>query len=408
MKCLVLADDLTGANDTGHTFASRGHQTQVTIRPDSLDIADADICVVNTDSRYLDPTIAKQRVSDVIAATPSTTVYKKVDSTVRGNLIPEIEAAIDGIGADIAIIAPAFPATNRLTAGGYHLVDGIPVSQTSAGDDPNGPTTAHLPTLFAPSTYPVEHVSLECLHSQEDLQKRFETLATSNDPVLAVCDATTESHLHNIASAAAQSNAAVLYVGSAGLATHLQLDTSNTVLGVVGSAAPATLSQLSVLPTTRIAKIDPVMAVTGPDDAVSDAVERLCCTLKENEWAVVTAAQSPEDIERGLQAGRDIGLEEAQTRDRIASTLATVTRDVHSMLELDGLFLTGGAVAGATFDTLGVDGVRLSGQQLEAGVPIGELVGGPATGVTTVSKAGAFGAHSTILNALAFLARFDG
>lgn len=408
MKCLVLADDLTGANDTGHTFAARGYETHVTVRPDSLDIADAEICVVNTDSRYVEPAIAKQRVSDVLEETPSTIVYKKVDSTLRGNLVPEIEAAIDRIGADIAIIAPAFPATNRLTAGGYHLVDGILVSQTPAGDDPNGPTTAHLPTLFASSKYLVEHLSLDCILSKDDLRKRFDTLATGDEPVLAVCDATTESHLHNIASAAAQSDATPLYVGSAGLATHLRLDTSNTVLGVVGSAAPETFEQLSALPTNRIIKIDPEKAVTDPNGAVSDAVQRLGNIIKDKDWAVVTTAQSPVDIEHGLQAGRDIGLGEAQARERIATTLAAVTRDLHNALELDGLFLTGGAVAGATFDTLEVDRVGLSGQQLEAGVPISEIVGGPATGVTAVSKAGAFGAESTILNALAFLARFDG
>lgn len=45
---------------------------------------------------------------------------KKIDSTLRGNLGAEIKAVDDVFNPDIVIIAPAYPANQRVTIGGYH------------------------------------------------------------------------------------------------------------------------------------------------------------------------------------------------------------------------------------------------------------------------------------------------
>ena len=64
---------------------------------------------------------------------------KKVDSTLRGPLAAEIEAALAASGRTRAVVAPAFPATGRTTVGGVQHLDGVPVHATRFAHDPVSP-----------------------------------------------------------------------------------------------------------------------------------------------------------------------------------------------------------------------------------------------------------------------------
>ncbi len=143
-RTLVVADDLTGATDTGHGFAVRGFETVVRLDPE-FEAPDAAVIVVDTDSRYVSPAEAGNRVADVVSDIEAATVYKKVDSTLRGNLAAEIEAVMAAMDADTAAVAPAFPTNGRVTACGYHLVEGALITDTEAGNDPDSPVCYQAP-----------------------------------------------------------------------------------------------------------------------------------------------------------------------------------------------------------------------------------------------------------------------
>lgn len=410
MRYIVVADDLTGANDTGAAFAARGRETVIALDGVERGVAaDADVQVVDTDSRYSDPETAANRVERAIEHATDAAVYKKVDSTLRGNLVAEIDAAMAASGADLAIVAPAFPATGRITVGGYHLVEGTPVAETAAGRDGKGPATSHVPTLLESSSYPVVHKSLDDLEDVEAVAASLEELANSQDGALVVPDATTDEHLALVADAAARQPAGVdvLFVGSGGLAAHVGAGGSNTVLGVVGSVAPETFEQLEAVPEGLLVVLDPELVVTEPSAAVADAVEAVGERFAAGEPAVVTAATGREDVEATIEAGRAAGLDDEEIRDRVAESLGQAALAVATDEELDGLFATGGAVAAATFDALDANAVRLTGHQVEAGIPLGRLAGGQADGLACVTKAGAFGGETAIVNGLRFLAQYD-
>jgi len=132
---LIVADDLSGANDTGHQLATRGYPTTV-VTGEAATVEQESVVVVNTDSRYAAPEAAAERVRSAVAQYPASFAYKKVDSTLRGNLVAEIEAMLGATESAIAVVAPAFPAMGRVTVGGIHVVDGTPVSRRAAGRDP--------------------------------------------------------------------------------------------------------------------------------------------------------------------------------------------------------------------------------------------------------------------------------
>ena len=54
-------------------------------------------------------------------------VYKKTDSALRGNIGAERSAVLDGSGEKCLSFIPALPGMNRITVGGVHYIDGVPV-----------------------------------------------------------------------------------------------------------------------------------------------------------------------------------------------------------------------------------------------------------------------------------------
>jgi uncharacterized protein YgbK (DUF1537 family) len=411
IRGVVVADDLTGANDTGHQFATRGYETTVTA--DTEAVTDGtDVVVCNTDSRYRSPDDAANRVADAVENHPASVVYKKIDSTLRGNLITEITAVIDAAGSDLVVVAPAFPRTNRITVSGMHLVDGTPVAATAAGRDPDKPVTdSHLPTLLSGLEYPLTGVDLPTVErGAEEVERTLRPLAATEDPVVVVCDATRDEHLESIAAAAAALDETVTYVGSGGLAQYVKLETSDAhgVLGVVGSASPQTFEQLSALNEEVVVVLDTELAVEESDAAVRDATERAIKTMQAHRTAVLTAARSSTDVKSTLEQGVDAGLTEAETCDRIASSLGSSATAVYGERQVTGVFATGGAVATQLLEQLGGTGVRLTGQAVASGVPVTRVVGGTAAGTPLITKAGAFGDEETIYNSLLYLSRYYG
>ena len=404
MDLLVLADDLTGANDTGAAFAGRGFRTVVrrgTVRsgwPPTVAVG-----VVDTDSRYTPSEAAYERVREAVSQAPEAPVYAKVDSTLRGNLVAIVDAALDATGAALAVVAPAYPPMDRRTVGGFHLVDGRPVAETAAGEDPRAPvTTSHLPTRLADASHPVASISLDAFESGA----LAETFAASAEPggTIAVCDATGGEHLDRIAVAAASIDEEVVYVGSAGLAHHVRLGPPRAVLGVVGSHAPETLDQLARLPAEDLVGLAPSAVVSELDAEVARAADAIVDRLELGRQVVVSAAVEASDVAETRRAGRDAGLDDAETAARVESALARVAERVQRRVALDGLFVTGGAVANATLEALEATGITLSSRVVEEGVPIGRVVDGPAAELPIVTKAGAFGSETTILNCLRSLA----
>src|SRR5215208_212421 len=91
----VIADDLTGAADTGVQFVRAGYRTAVFFRATDVLADDLDAVSLDTDSRAMPAGFAAKRVLDAAhIARGASVVYKKLDSTLRGNVAAELVAAV--------------------------------------------------------------------------------------------------------------------------------------------------------------------------------------------------------------------------------------------------------------------------------------------------------------------------
>jgi len=93
MRLGIIADDLTGAMDTGLQFSKQGLETLVSMSWQEM--PDAQVLVVDTDSRAVGASEARHRLEVVARMLEGRTLYKKVDSTMRGNVGFELRALAD-------------------------------------------------------------------------------------------------------------------------------------------------------------------------------------------------------------------------------------------------------------------------------------------------------------------------
>ena len=144
LKLLIVADDFTGALDTGVQFASLGASAKVVTSPqcDSSQLSGLDVLIFDAESRHKDPSTAYRTVYDFVksaAAFGVEHVYKKTDSGLRGNVGAELAGAMDALGVESMAFIPAFPDMNRITKGGIHYIGGVPVGKSMFAADPFNP-----------------------------------------------------------------------------------------------------------------------------------------------------------------------------------------------------------------------------------------------------------------------------
>ncbi len=229
----IIADDLTGANDTALQFKLNGAETNIMLDK----IADLQSTGVNgawaisTESRNVSPKEAFENVKEAteffLHNLNPDFFYKKIDSTVRGNIAVEIMSILEVLGWDAALIMPAFPIEGRITVGGYQLLKGVPIERTEMARDPHSPITeSHLPTLLKSQL----GMNLENLVGTIDLKTVLDgagpILLKLNDLIMdgkkiIVADSVSTTDLEQIVLAMQRSNYEILPVGNAAAAKVL-------------------------------------------------------------------------------------------------------------------------------------------------------------------------------------------
>ena len=151
VELMIIADDFTGALDSGVHFAERGIRTRVIVSmeddrswEEGLKSGETTVLVVDAETRHASPEQAGRKVHAIVsdgkkAGIPY--IYKKTDSALRGNIGSELEAALRASGEQVLSFVPALPRMNRITKGGKHYIDGVPVSRSVFGKDPFEPVT---------------------------------------------------------------------------------------------------------------------------------------------------------------------------------------------------------------------------------------------------------------------------
>ncbi|WP_052009234.1 four-carbon acid sugar kinase family protein [Listeria grayi] len=158
-RFLIIADDFTGANDTGVQLSKRGISTKVFLK--TLTNQTADSYVIDTESRNMPSETAYSHLEKIIAPIdfePFDFVIKKVDSTLRGNILEELQAVDAAYQSELILFMPALPDLGRTTVDQIHYINGQRLLDTEIANDPVKPvTTDNIQTLLQ-NAFPDETV----------------------------------------------------------------------------------------------------------------------------------------------------------------------------------------------------------------------------------------------------------
>lgn len=260
-QIVIVADDLTGACDTGIQFRKRGLQTRVLLNPGSCDMIQPEafpVYSINTDTRSASPEQARKIMEELLEQLPQIGefhYYKKVDSVLRGNITQELEAFFTHLKPDFALIAPAFPKTGRWLLDGKLYIGGT-------REDPELVVDA-IEQIASGTARRCGSLQLDIIRQGVGAVVQETERLYRQGCTLIVADTWCESNLETLAEAAEMFGSRCICVGSGGLASHLAHkivsvaqvdelppiceDNGGVFAVVVGSRHPVTVTQVQRL-----------------------------------------------------------------------------------------------------------------------------------------------------------------
>ncbi|WP_236654979.1 four-carbon acid sugar kinase family protein [Burkholderia pyrrocinia] len=403
-QLLIVADDLSGAADCAVAGLRHGLQAMVLLDTNGAptSTANVEVLAVDLDSRRASKEEAAQR--NVVAVNAlgrvGTRVYKKMDSTVRGNFAPEVAALVSRIG--MAVFCPAYPVAGRTTRDGRQWVRGVAVEESEFWRNEGILGKADLVAMLSGEELKVGHISIDAVRIEADALARQMKQMQMDGVQAVVCDAETDDDLRLIACASAQLEK-VFWVGSAGLASAvmdaLKLSrhasevtksdeaTGGPVLTVVGSMSSVSHAQLDCLKANAGDNLLALEVATSALETLdADFTTVVCEALRRGQHVVVSLSQTNRgDVNDGL---RFCG--------RLASLLAPAVPIA------GGIIATGGETARALLGEAGASALHVV-EEIEDGMPLLAChLGGRALPVVT--KAGGFGQPESLYNAWRWLA----
>lgn len=416
MKMIVIADDFTGANDTGVQLAKKGARTDVVLNQLPHSTHRTDVLVINTESRALPAAMARAKVNGALQpycqSDAPPLVYKKIDSTFRGNVGAEIEAAMIASGAQLAIVAAAIPAAGRVTLNGECLVHGVPLVETEFASDPKTPiVSSHIKTLIGLQTaYPIHELDLSAVRSGKLASELLRLSRTG--PAIVVVDAQTDGDLALLAQATLQLTTRYLLVGAAGLANalpascYLAARQRLPVLVVAGSMSEATRQQIVFAAKEKSLSILDVdvekLLQPGSQAAAEEVARQAVNVLRDRQHCVLRTCKDADARHMIDTLCEKYDLSRQQLGDRISQLLGSITLAVINQAQIGGLFLTGGDIAIAVARALAAEGYRITSEVVPC-VPCGTFVNSEIDDLPVITKAGGFGGESTLRDALYFI-----
>ncbi|MFN8445234.1 MAG: four-carbon acid sugar kinase family protein [Caldilineaceae bacterium] len=403
MQLSIIADDLTGAADCAARCHTAGLSATIRVNCEaSTQVGEqkADVLSVNFDSRHLPPVAAAERVQQGLSAmldpTQPAIWYKKIDSTLRGNIGAELAAMlplITPVGKrPCAVISPAFPAQQR------GLQHGSLVYELS-----NAPR--HLPSMLAEqTTLPIALIELADVrlgrkHLADLLCQHYAAGAQ-----LLVIDGISDDDLTAIVTATRQALPDALLCGSAGmilpLAAICQQDlqyqskhveqtrsTNNSAMIIVGSASEMAHRQIATVERQQAAQI----VTMRPD--MTDA-ELASWARIEKEANLLLHLPKPD---------RTIAVE-GQIARQMANLLVSAAYRLIEQRQPQTLILVGGDTAQLTMAQLGIQQLDVI-DECQPGMPLSVGVDAQGTARQFILKAGNHGDEESLLKLITYVTR---
>ena len=413
MKLGCIGDDFTGSSDLANVLAKEGMRvTQFTGVPEGPAPSDIDAGVVALKSRTI-PVDEAVKLSlaalDWLRDQGCTQFFFKYcstfDSTPDGNIGPVIDAMMQRLGADCALVCPAFPATGRSVYQGHLFVADHLLSESGMEHHPLTPMTDPdiRRVLAAQTRHRVGHVPAQTVFAgSEAVSSAIKAEQTAGRPVI-VLDAIRDEDLRVIGCAA---KALPLITGGSGVALGLPANLMDpnaassrqdqwTAQQGSGALLAGSTSRMTRKQIARWSQTNPSCEVTADEVMAGEVTPEIAArmALETDSPMLIYSSTEPEIVKAAQDRyGRDI----------VAGRLETFFAETARLLVSGGvtrLVTAGGETSGAVIEGLGIAALRI-GPEIAPGVP---ALAAEGMNLSLALKSGNFGDEDFFEKALATL-----
>lgn len=395
LKLLVIADDFTGALDTGVQFSKLGIETLVStdINIKEINIPDEiEILVINSETRHLAANEAYQRVRKVLEKAKRIQIpyiYKKVDSALRGNVSSEIKALEEMYPDKLIPFLPSYPDMNRYVLNGELYIDNVLVSESVFAKDPYEPV--------------FESNIIKRLKTEANIEANLVDSETLPEKGVAIFDAKKNKELQDFGELLDDTDNLNITIGCAGFAKILaelifdskqyeKNDIERPLVVICGSVNPITQKQVKYIE----AKDYPVISLSTPQLLTQDywetdegkrKIELFIQEILSND-VVVFETFSQKHISE-LEIEEVNKLSEEMVRFKIGESLGVLTKKLWEVSQKGTFLFTGGDTLYQSMKVLGVTQIKPI-NELESGVVLSKLCWNHQE-MIVITKSGGFG-----------------
>jgi D-threonate/D-erythronate kinase len=413
-RLAIIADDLTGGLDTGVAFAARGWRTRLRVagvRREASGVSKDDrvqepgthasqltphACLIyDTETREADEETARRVVREVCAeplvqAAPR--LYKKIDSTLRGQWLAELREVWKARAARTTVLCPAFPAVGRALIDGEVRVNGRPLAE--AGFAGSGRLRDLLLARWCGRVVSVAAAQLSSAPLADP----------DRAPWLLLPDAATDADLDLIVRRLVEADLDCLLCGAGGLAAAWAralipdpaplpplVPTTGPIWVLAGSQHPATCAQMEALSSVPGAHVERFEA-SNPA-----ALQRLRQMPDAPVIGLALQSKTADAAESHHSSLITHHAFAAWVEEFIAATAAVArARGVGAFVA------TGGETAALLLRALDTSSLEVD-RELLPGIPLSRLGDGPMAGALLVTKAGGFGELGALVRSVTAL-----
>ncbi|MDD3853916.1 MAG: four-carbon acid sugar kinase family protein [Syntrophomonadaceae bacterium] len=418
ISIIIIADDLTGANDSAAHFKKKGFSTIVKVFYDETQnigcYNDYDIISINTDTRSMDKLQAYERIYAItqqLNTCYTNTLYKKIDSVLRGNPDSELEAIMDATASGLALVAPSYPINGRTVFKGImhaanHHIDVLGLFSEGMNRNVEG---ISLSTVRKGPNKLAELIEFKLLHGGE----------------VFVLDACTDEDLKMIKDAAEIIEQPKILCGSAGLAQQLNIENSDIqdknylslqgningnqlALVAIGSYNKKTAHQVKFLSEfykLPIIQLQSQQIISGNQkQAIHQCIKAVKQEVTAGNKIVILTVDSlfknTFDVQNNNVMLNNYAL-------LIAQAIASIVGQVHRLFGLTAIISSGGDTSFQICQSFGTPYIELLAE-IMPGIPLGKMRGGQADSILIATKSGGFGKENSLVNVIEYLKEFTG
>lgn len=419
IQLLILADDFTGALDTGVQFSEKGIQTMVSTKID-IDFYQLDdkiqVLAVDTESRHL---VAEEAYHSVKAIAQKAveagigTIYKKIDSTLRGNIGSELTAVMDAVSSKTLMFIPGYPKAGRTTVDGYQYVNGVLLHETVFANDLLNPIKESDISAIINNQSPV----------QVTVVKREEIasfMKSNNERTIFVFDAQEDEDLKNIGFRLKKIDGLRWMAGCAGFAailpeilgikgSKLQFNIDNgNFLVICGSVNELSLHQIKYAEMHGFTSISltPEQKVWSGFWETAEGkglIDEIVVEIQQNSKFILKSVNSRVEIDECESYARSQNLKIDLLPLHIARNMGQLVKKILDKVELATLVVFGGDTAGAIMDAIQCYGM-LTKKEISPGIALCEIISDNYK-FNMVSKAGGFGKEDVLIEIEKYLCK---